>query len=126
MAAEKQQSTADLMLWIVAALAAVAGFYGFFYLEGQAMLLVRVLVMLAGIGLALLVAARTERGREFFSYLREVDVERRKVVWPTRQETFQTTLIVLVVTIIVALILFLMDALFGGLVRWLIGAGGGL
>lgn len=125
MAAEKQ-SSADLMMWVVAALAVVAGIYGFFYLESQAMLLVRVLVLLAGVGLSLIVVGRTVRGREFFSYMREVDVERRKVVWPTRQETLQTTLIVLVVTIIVALILFLMDAAFGGLVRWLISAGGAL
>ena len=58
--------------------------------------------------------------------MREVDVERRKVVWPTRQETLQTTLIVVAVTIVVAIILFLMDTVFGGLVRWLIGMGGDL
>ena len=58
--------------------------------------------------------------------MREVDVERRKVVWPTRQETLQTTLIVLVITVIVGLILFLMDTLFGFAVRRLIGLGGEL
>lgn len=52
-------------------------------------------------------------------------MERRKVVWPTRDETLQTTLIVLVITFIVALLLFLMDSLFGWIVRRLIGAAGG-
>jgi len=123
MAAEKQQSS-DIVLWILAALIAAAGFYGFYYFEGQVMTLVRVLGLLAAIGLALLVVARTTRGREFFSYTREVDIERRKVVWPTRQETMQTTLIVIVVVIIAAVILFVFDAVFGALVHWLIGSGG--
>jgi preprotein translocase subunit SecE len=125
MAAEKTSST-DVVLWILAALVAAAGIYGFVYFEGQAMTLIRVLGLVVAVGVALAIASRTVKGREFFSYVREVDVERRKVVWPTRQETLQTTLIVLAVTVVVSILLFIMDTIFGGLVRWLIGMGGNL
>jgi preprotein translocase subunit SecE len=125
MAAEKTSST-DVVLWILAALVAAAGIYGFVYFEGQAMTLIRVLGLVFAVGVALAIASRTVKGREFFSYVREVDVERRKVVWPTRQETLQTTLIVLAVTVVVSILLFIMDTIFGGLVRWLIGMGGNL
>ncbi|MBY6203447.1 preprotein translocase subunit SecE [Halomonas denitrificans] len=125
MAAEKN-ATRDIPLWIVAVLILAGGIYGFAYLEGQVMDLVRIVGLLAVIAIAVVVASRTRKGGEFFSYVREVDVERRKVVWPTRQETLQTTLIVLVITVIVGLILFLMDTLFGFAVRRLIGLGGEL
>ncbi len=125
MAAEKNSSN-DIVMWILAAVIFGAGVYGFVYFEDQTMTLIRVVGLLVAAGAALAVAARTAKGREALSYVREVDVERRKVVWPTRQETLQTTLIVVAVTIVVAIILFLMDSVFGGLVRWLIGMGGDL
>ena len=125
MAAEKSSSS-DIVLWILAALVLGAGLYGFVYFEGQAMTLIRVIGLVAAVGVALAIASRTAKGREGFAYVREVDVERRKVVWPTRQETVQTTLIVFAVTVVVAIILFIMDTAFGGLVRWLIGMGGDL
>jgi preprotein translocase subunit SecE len=110
----------------LAVLVIAAGAYGFVYFEDQAMTLIRVLGLVAAVGVALAIASRTDKGREFFAYAREVDIERRKVVWPTRQETLQTTLIVLAVTVVVAILLFIMDSIFGGLVRWVIGLGGGL
>ncbi|PKL94374.1 MAG: preprotein translocase subunit SecE [Gammaproteobacteria bacterium HGW-Gammaproteobacteria-8] len=125
MAAEKSAST-DIVFWILAAAVVLAGGYGFVYFEGEVMPLLRVLGLLVAIGVATFIAAKTSKGAEFFSYMREADVERRKVVWPTRQETFQTTIVVIIVTIIVAIILALFDLAFGGIVRWLIGLGGGL
>ncbi|MDT8410528.1 MAG: preprotein translocase subunit SecE, partial [Wenzhouxiangellaceae bacterium] len=125
MTAENNASR-DIMLWILAALILGGGIYGFVYFEGQAMTLLRVLGLLVAAGLALAIAARTVKGKEFFAYIRETDIERRKVVWPSRQETLQTTLIVLAVTVVVGIILFIMDAAFGGIVRWLIGMGGDL
>jgi preprotein translocase subunit SecE len=125
MAAENN-ATRDIPLWIVAILILAGGIVGYGYLDGQVLDLVRIVVLLAAAGLAVFVASRTSKGAEFFAYVRETDVERRKVVWPTRQETLQTTLIVLVITVIVGLILFLMDTTFGFIVRRLIGLGGEL
>ncbi|QOC23362.1 preprotein translocase subunit SecE [Wenzhouxiangella sp. AB-CW3] len=124
MAAEKT-SPRDNLLWAAGLLVLAAGLYGFIHFAGEVMLLFRVLGLLAAVGVALAIVGQTARGRGMFGFLRETDVERRKVVWPTRDETLQTTLMVLVITIIVAIMLFLMDTLFGWIVRRLIGAGGG-
>ena len=124
MAAEKT-SPRDNMLWAVGLLILLAGVVGFFHFSGEVMTLIRVLGLLAALGIALAVVGQTARGRMMFSFMRETDVERRKVVWPNRQETMQTTLMVLVITVIVAILLFLMDTLFGWIVRRLIGAAGG-
>ena len=124
MAAEKT-SPRDNMFWAAGLLVLLAGVVGFFHFAGEVMTLFRVLGLLVALLVASLIVGRTERGREMFGFVREADVERRKVVWPTRQETLQTTLMVLVITIIVAILLFFMDTLFGWLVRRLIGAAGG-
>jgi len=124
MAAEKT-SPRDNVLWALGLLVLLAGVVGFFQFSGEVMPLLRVIGLLVAAGIALALVAPTARGRTMFSFLRETDVERRKVVWPTRQETFQTTLMVLVITVIVAILLFLMDTLFGWIVRRLIGASGG-
>jgi preprotein translocase subunit SecE len=124
MAAEKT-SARDNMLWAAGLLILLAGVFGFFQFSGEVMTLFRVLGLLAAVGIALAVVARTDRGRMMFAFVRETDVERRKVVWPNRQETMQTTLMVLVLTVIAAILLFLMDTIFGWIVRRLIGAAGG-
>jgi preprotein translocase subunit SecE len=102
-----------------------AGFYGFYQFAGDVIAPIRAAGLLVAIVIAAFVIAQTTRGREFFSFLREADVERRKVVWPTRNETVQTTLVVLVITVIVSILLFIMDTIFGWVVRQLFGAGGG-
>ena len=124
MAAEKT-SPRDNMLWAVGLLILLAGVVGFFHFAGEVMTIIRAVGLLVMLGVALAVVGRTARGRDMFSFVRETDIERRKVVWPNRQETLQTTLVVLVLTVIVAILLFLMDSLFGWFVRRLIGVGGG-
>ncbi|MEM7054216.1 MAG: preprotein translocase subunit SecE [Pseudomonadota bacterium] len=119
-------SSRDIVLWILFALILGAGIYGFIYFDNQVMDLVRIVGLLVVIGIACAVAFRTLHGRQLFDYFREADIERRKVVWPTRQETTQTTLIVIAVTIVIGIMLFIMDTIFGFLVRRLIGIGGGL
>ncbi len=124
MAAEKT-SPRDNMFWAAGLLVLLTGVGGFFYFAGEVITLYRALGLLVSLVVAGLIVGQTERGREMFGFVREADVERRKVVWPTRQETLQTTLIVLVITVIVAILLFFMDTLFGWIVRRLIGAAGG-
>jgi preprotein translocase subunit SecE len=68
---------------------------------------------LAGVGLAgvaVLIALQTQRGRAVWNLAKEARVEVRKVVWPTRQETTQTTLIVVVVVFLVGLLLWGLDS----------------
>ena len=68
---------------------------------------------LAGVSLAaiaVLIALQTTSGRAAWELAKEARVEVRKVVWPTRQETTQTTLIVVVVVIFVGIILWGLDS----------------
>ena len=66
-------------------------------------------------------ALQTSKGRSFFVLLKEARVEIRKVVWPTRQETTQTTLIVVAVVLVMALLLWGLDSLLGWLVSMVVG-----
>ncbi|NEZ02643.1 preprotein translocase subunit SecE [Wenzhouxiangella sp. XN201] len=123
MAAEKT-SARDYLFWLIGLLIVVGGVFGFYHFSDDVMTPIRAAGLLVLLIVAAFVVAQTVKGGEFFSFLREADVERRKVVWPTRNETLQTTLVVIVITVIVAIMLFLMDTLFGWIVRRLIGTGG--
>jgi preprotein translocase subunit SecE len=67
------------------------------------------------------VALQTAKGKAFFRLFKEAKNEIRKVVWPTRQETLQTTLIVVVAVLIVGLLLWGLDSLLGWVVSGFIG-----
>ena len=84
-------------------------------------LLYRVLALVALALVAAFVALQTERGRRFATLLKEARVEIRKVVWPTRPELIQTTAIVVVFVLVVALMLWGMDSLISWLVSGVIG-----
>jgi preprotein translocase subunit SecE len=79
---------------------------------------------LAGVGIAAVAAAialQTEHGRAAWNLAKEARVEVRKVVWPSRQETTQTTLIVVLVVFIVGLLLWGLDSGLSWGVRAIIG-----
>lgn len=79
-------------------------------------------VIMAVLGIAaLVVAALTLQGKSFIDMLQQARVELRKVVWPTRQETSQTTMIVLAVVVVMSLLLWGMDSLFGWAISAVIG-----
>ncbi len=100
----------DVVKWIVVfalLLAAVVG--NSFYSDVSVVLRAAAVVVL--VAAAGGVAAITEKGKAAITFAREARMEVRKVVWPTRQETTQTTLIVLAVTVIMALILWGIDGI---------------
>ena len=86
----------------------VTGVAGFYLLSEQAMIL-RVLTVLFGFGLSATVAWKTEPGREFFGFAKEAANEAKKVVWPTRKETLQTTGLVFAFVVVMAVFLWLTD-----------------
>ncbi len=98
----------DKIKFALALLLLVAGVAGFYLLAEQAMIL-RVLVVLAGVGLSAAVAWQTEPGREFFNFAKEASNEAKKVVWPTRKETLQTTGMVFAFVVVMAFFLWLTD-----------------
>ena len=111
-----------LKLIISVALIAV-GIAGFYYYADHA-LLYRVLGLLAVIGVATAVALTTQIGGETLAFGRNAVLEVRRSVWPTRTETIQTTLIVLVMVILVGLMLWLFDMFLLWAVKLLTGQGG--
>lgn len=91
----------------------VAGIYGYYALPeimgGEVSPLATVAVLLVAIVVSAGIAATSDSGRALIEFSKGSQIELRKMVWPTRQETFQTTMIVLVAVVIVALYLWLID-----------------
>jgi preprotein translocase subunit SecE len=99
---------ADKIKFALALLLLVAGIAGFYLLAEQAMIL-RVLSVFAGFGLSAAVAWQTEPGRQFFAFAKEATTEAKKVVWPSRKETMQTTGLVFAFVVIMAFFLWMTD-----------------
>lgn len=114
----------DLVKMVIAVLVVIAAVAGFYVFEDQSTPL-RVAGLLAATGVAAWIGLQTEPGRRFWTFLQDAQLEVRKVVWPTRRETVQTTLLVIGVVILAALILWGLDAVLGWAVRLLIGGPGG-
>ncbi|WP_428820268.1 preprotein translocase subunit SecE [Microbulbifer sp. MCCC 1A16149] len=110
----------DGLKWLLVVLlvgAAVAG--NSYYAEIP--LLYRVLAIVALCLAAVFVAVQTEKGNSFWNLLREAQNEVRRVVWPTRQEATQTTLIVVVFVLLMAVILWALDSGLGWAASKIIG-----
>jgi preprotein translocase subunit SecE len=116
---EPAQDRLDGLKWLIALACLAAGVAGYYFLSAQLQFL-RVVVVLAGLGLGLFVAVQTDKGRRAWEFVRESRTEVRKVVWPNRRETLQTTGLVLAMVTLVALILWALDGLFGWIVRALL------
>jgi preprotein translocase subunit SecE len=118
----KETATAPLniVLWAVSVVIVMAAVYANSYFGGES-LLYRVLGLLAASVVAGLIAFQTVQGKAFWLLLKGARTEIRKVVWPTRQETVQTTLIVSLVVIVAGLLLWGLDTLLGWLVSLVIG-----
>lgn len=99
---------ADKLKLALALLLLGAGIAGFYALSEQA-LVVRVLSVLVGFGAAIAVAAQAEVGRRFIAFAREAINETKKVVWPTRKETVQSTGMVFAFVVVIAIFLWVTD-----------------
>jgi preprotein translocase subunit SecE len=109
---EQSTSAIDSFKLMSAVLVLLAGVIGFYYFEEESQLL-RVLGMLAVGVIAFLIAATSDVGRRSLGFVKDARVEVRKVVWPTRQETIQTTIAVLFMVVLVAIMLWLFDMFLG-------------
>ena len=109
---EQPTSAIDSFKLMSAVLVLLAGVIGFYYFEEESQLL-RVLGMLAVGVIAFLIAATSDVGRRSLGFVKDARVEVRKVVWPTRQETIQTTIAVLFMVVLVAIMLWLFDMFLG-------------
>ena len=110
----------DPVLWIIVVLLVVTGVYGNSYFAAESTLY-RVIGLLVLAGVTGWLATLTAKGKAFVTLCLEAKTEIRKVVWPTRAETTQTTLIVVAVVMIVALILWALDSLLSWVITFIIG-----
>jgi preprotein translocase subunit SecE len=101
----------------------IAGIYAFYFFEAYPTLL-RVIGLLTIVAAAVALVYQTAIGRKLWQFGLDSRTEVRKVVWPSRQETMQTTLIVFVMVLIMGIMLWLFDMLLMTIVKALTGQGG--
>jgi preprotein translocase subunit SecE len=119
---EQAGSGFDTVKLLVVVILLVAGVYGFYSFADQA-LWMRLVGLLAVVGAAVFVALQTAVGRSVWQFAADSRTEVRKVVWPTRQETLQTLLIITIAVLLTALFLWAVDSVLFSIVRYLTGQG---
>ncbi|GAB4122262.1 MAG: preprotein translocase subunit SecE [Sideroxydans sp.] len=113
---------ADKIKLLIAVLLVAAGVVGFYAL-GDAAAVLRVAAVLFGVLAATGVFWTSTQGKRFFGFAGESVNEAKRVVWPTRKETMQTTGIVILFAIVMALFLWAVDASLLLIVNKLMGRG---
>ena len=119
-AEEQDENRFDWLKWLIAAALMLAGLIGNHYYSAVSVPL-RALGWLALLAVTGFVAAKTQKGRWVVEFFRDSRMELRKVVWPTREETMQTTLVVAAMVIVLALVLWGLDGILVWLIGWLTG-----
>ncbi len=105
---ETESSRFDTMKLGLAVLLLAAGIAAFYRFDDQ-LLVLRVLGLLAVAGLSIFIAAQSTTGKNIIGFISGAKAEVRKVVWPTRAETMQTTLAVILMVFLVGIFLWLLD-----------------
>ena len=118
---KETSSGLDTLKWLVVLALVVVGVYGNSYYAGSSVLY-RTLALLVMAVVACLIAGTTAKGRAFVGIAKDARTEIRKVVWPTRQETMQTSLIVVAVVVVMAILLWGLDSIVSWLISLLIGS----
>lgn len=118
---ETVSSPLNAVKWLVCAVIVVAGIYGNSYYANDFSGFMRALILVPMAILAGVFALYTTQGQSFWRLLKEARTEIRRVVWPTKQETMQTTLLVIVVVLIMSVILWLLDLGLNLLIKQFIG-----
>ncbi|MCY3884836.1 MAG: preprotein translocase subunit SecE [Gammaproteobacteria bacterium] len=110
----------DRAKWFAVFAIVIAGIVGNWWFDGINVFY-RALALVAMALLAGFILFQTEKGRNLWVLMRDARSEVRRVIWPTRQETLQTTLIVILLILVFALILWALDSLLTWIVQMLIG-----
>lgn len=121
--AQQSTSSLDWLKWLAATILFIAGLVANYYYNYQPWPL-RLLGWLALLAIIAGILLQTRYGKQALEFARESRTELRKVYWPTRQETMQTTLVVGAMVVVLALILWGLDGLLMWLIGWLTGQRG--
>ena len=109
---------------LVLAAAALVGGIVIYYWFGEQPAVIRVLAVLAGLAAGVVLLYWSLPGRELWGYVQASRVELRKMVWPTRQETWRTTLVVFVFVLALGIFFWLVDMMLAWGARHVTGQGG--
>jgi preprotein translocase subunit SecE len=113
-------SRLDPLLWLIVVAMVLGGVYvNNLFVELN--VLIRTVAGIGVVGVALAIAMQTQNGAAVWSLAKEARIEIRKVIWPTREETTQTTMIVVAVVIVVGLMLWGLDSALSWAIQGLIG-----
>jgi preprotein translocase subunit SecE len=124
MAEQVQESATALdVAKLVAAVAIAAAGIAAFYVLGDLPIWLRWIIVLAAFVAATFVGLQSFQGKTFWAFVQSSRIELRKVVWPTTQETWQVTLVVLVMVVVLGLFFWGLDTILGLLTRWLTSQG---
>ena len=108
---QKSEATFEWLKWLVVIILVVIAVVGN-YIYKDTNLLYRVLAVVAILAGALLLASITNKGKNAINFAKEARMEIRKVVWPTRKETVQTSLIVIAATVFMTLVIWGVDSIY--------------
>ncbi len=112
----------DTVKLVLALLVLVLGIVGYYEYAAES-LLYRVLGLVFMVSIALAISYTTRMGQAIVAFAQDARMEVRKVVWPTRQETVQTTLMVIAAVVIIGIILWIVDMILANAIQWLTGTG---
>jgi preprotein translocase subunit SecE len=113
----------DAFKLVLAAAALLGGVVAYYWFETQPQA-VRVLMVLGGLVAGFVLLYWAEPGRELWNYVQSSRVELRKMVWPTRQETWRTTLVVFLFVMALGVFFWLVDMALAWGARQVTGQGG--
>ncbi|HYR28146.1 MAG TPA: preprotein translocase subunit SecE [Thermoanaerobaculia bacterium] len=113
----------DAFKIVLAAAAIVGGVVAYYWFETQPQVL-RVLMVLGGLIAGMVILYWSTPGRELWDYVQSSRVELRKMVWPTRQETWRTTLVVFVFVLALGVFFWLVDMALAWGAKHVTGQGG--
>jgi|TARA_Y100001970_G_scaffold155065_1_gene189948 preprotein translocase subunit SecE len=115
-------STLNKLLWLVSLVAGFSAVVLFSYLEEQfdLGLLYRVLILLGLLGISLGFLSQTNFGKNATKLISDSRFEVAKVVWPSRGETTQMTIVVIIMVLILALVFWGLDSLLSFLSKFIL------
>jgi len=113
----------DTLKLVAAAGVLVGGIVAYYYYADVAVVL-RAIGVLVAFGLAVVILLQSTQGKALLRFINASRVELRKVVWPTREETVQTTVAVMIFTLIMGVFFWFLDMFLLWFTRLLTGQGG--
>jgi preprotein translocase subunit SecE len=110
----------DRLKLLAAALCVIVGVWAYYHFSETALVL-RILMVVAGLGAAAAVGWLSEPGKQFYAFARDSIEEGKRVAWPTNKEALQTTGVVVALVIVMAIFLALVDGLLAWAMKFVMG-----